>query len=106
MHGQDHGVQVNLLKATVREVNLLENKMIASGTLKWRLFARLLRLCDSAEVQHITLLTLGKQKILYGMERRGSNAKKGAGKEAPFVDAGHAIYAGWPGAPRAEQIQC
>ena len=45
------------------------------------------RLCDCAEVQQITLLTLGNQKILDGVERWGSNAKKSAGKEAPLVDA-------------------
>ena len=67
MHGQELGVQVNMLKETVKEVNLLENKMkITSGVLKRRLFARLLRLCDCAAVQHMTLLTLGNQKILKG----------------------------------------
>ena len=88
MHGQEHGVQINMLKATVKEVNLLEKKLkIVSGVLKRRLFARLLRLCDCAAVQHMTLLTLGNQKILDGVERWGSNAKKAAGKEAPLVDA-------------------
>ena len=42
-------------------------------------------MCDSADVQHFTLLTLGDQKILDGVDRWGSNAKN-KGKEAPLVD--------------------
>ena len=87
MHGQEHGVQVNMLKSTVKEIQILEIKLkTAAGVLKRRLFSRLLRLCDSASVQHMTLLTLGNQKILDGVEKWGSNAK-GQGKEAPLVDA-------------------
>jgi hypothetical protein len=76
-----------MVKSTVKEIKILETKLkVPRGALKLRLFARLLRLCDLASVQHVTLLTLGNQKILDAVEKWGSNAK-GQGKEAPLVDA-------------------
>ena len=88
MHGQEHGVQIYMLKSTIKEILKLETqlKLKNTGVLKRRLFARLLRLCDSASVQHVTLLTLGNQKILDAVEKWGSAAKD-KGKEAPMVDA-------------------
>jgi len=93
MHGQEHGVVTYMLKATVKEVADLE---LALGLpragprarpLKRRMFARLLRLCDKASVQHMTLLTLGNQKILDANTKWFSGAKKDKAKEAPLVDA-------------------
>ena len=52
------------------------------------IYSRLLNLCDSPFVQHITLLTLGNQKILEGLEvidKEVRTKKKTRGQ--PIVDA-------------------
>jgi hypothetical protein len=61
---------------------------VSPGTLVKRLKTRLLNLCDSPSIQHTTLLTLGDQKILKGMEvidKEVRTMKKTRGQ--PIVDA-------------------
>ena len=49
---------------------------------------RLLNLCDSPFVQHITLLTLGNQKILEGLEHIDKEVRtKKKTRGQPIVDA-------------------
>ncbi len=68
-----------------------EKVKLQPGTLVKGLKTRLLNLCDSPFVKHITLLTLGNQKILEGMEivenidKEVRTKKKTRGK--PIVDA-------------------
>ena len=50
------------------------------------IYSRLLNLCDSPFVQHITLLTLGNQKILEGLEVIEVRTKKKT-RGQPIVDA-------------------
>jgi hypothetical protein len=53
-----------------------------------RLKTRLLGLCDSSSVQHLTLLTLGNQKILEGLEVIDKEVRtKNKTRSQPIVDA-------------------
>ncbi len=65
-----------------------EKIKLQPGTLVKGLKTRLLNLCDSPFVQHITLLTLGNQKFLEGLEvidKEVRTNKKTRGQ--PIVDA-------------------
>ena len=67
MHGNEHGISVLVVKCTVRAVRDHEEDIgVRPETLVKRMKNRLHGLCDSPFVQHITLLTLGNQKILEG----------------------------------------
>ena len=74
MHGNEHGNSVLCLKCTVRAIRDYEVELgLHPETLVKRMKDRLHGLCNSPSVQHITLLTLGNQKILEGWE----NAQQG-----------------------------
>ena len=65
MHGNEHGNSILCVKCTVRAIRDFEVDLrLPSDTLVKRMKDRLLGLCDSSVVQHMTLLTLGNQKIL------------------------------------------
>ena len=67
MHGNEHGISVLILKCTVIVIRDHEAKLgLRSDTLVKRMSDRLHGLCSSPCVQHVTLLTLGNQKILKG----------------------------------------
>jgi hypothetical protein len=67
MHGNEHGISVLILKCTVIAIRDHEAALgLRSDTLVKRMHDRLHGLCHSPFVQHVTLLTLGNQKILKG----------------------------------------
>ena len=69
MHGNEHGISMLTTKCTVIKLRRHGEKLkLSPGALVKGLKTRLLNLCDSPFVQHITLLTLGNQKILEGLE--------------------------------------
>ena len=82
MHGNEHGISVLCIKCTVRATRDHEVELgLRPDTLVERMKARLHGLCNSPDVQHITLLTLGNQKILKGWDTLNkemkSNKRKG-----------------------------
>ena len=89
MHGNEHGNSILCVKCTVRAVRDLEVDLrLPSDTLVKRMKDRLLGLCDSSVVQHMTLLTLGNQKILEGWDTLNKELKtKKKERSQPIVDA-------------------
>ena len=89
MHGNEHGVSVLVLKCTVRAVREHEADIgVRPDTLVKRMKNRLHGLCNSPFVQHITLLTLGNQKILQGWDVLNKELKsKKKERSQPVVDA-------------------
>ena len=89
MHGNEHGISMLTTKCTVIKLRRHGEKLkLSPGALVKGLKTRLLNLCDSPFVQHITLLTLGNQKILEGLEvidKEVRTKKKTRGQ--PIVDA-------------------
>ena len=89
MHGNEHGISMLTTKCTVIKLRRHGEKLkLSPGALVKGLKTRLLNLCDSPFVQHITLLTLGNQKILEGLEvidKEVRTKKKTCGQ--PIVDA-------------------
>ena len=89
MHGNEHGISMLTTKCTVIKLRRHGEKLkLRAGALVKGLKTRLLNLCDSPFVQHITLLTLGNQKILEGLEvidKEVRTKKKTRGQ--PIVDA-------------------
>ena len=69
MHGNEHGNSMLVQKCTVRAIRDHEEVLgLRPDTLVKRMKDRLHGLCNSPSVQHITLLTLGNQKILEGWD--------------------------------------
>jgi hypothetical protein len=67
MHCNEHGNSLLVVKSTVRAVRDYEEDIgVHPYTLVKRMKNLLHGLCDLPFVQHITLLTLGIQKILEG----------------------------------------
>ena len=89
MHGNEHGISVLTLKCTVRAVRDFEMDIgVRPDTLVKRMKDRLHNLCRSPFVQHITLLTLGNQKILEGWDVLNKELKsKKKERSQPIVDA-------------------
>ena len=89
MHGNEHGNSILCVKCTVRAVRDFEVDLrLPSDTLVKRMKDRLLGLCDSSVVQHMTLLTLGNQKILEGWDTLNKELKtKKKERSQPIVDA-------------------
>ena len=89
MHGNEHGISMLTTKCTVIKLRRHGEKLkLRAGALVKGLKTRLLNLCDSPFVQYITLLTLGNQKILEGLEvidKEVRTKKKTRGQ--PIVDA-------------------
>jgi hypothetical protein len=89
MHSNEHGNSMLTVKCTVIKLRNLGDKLkVSQGALVKRLQTRLLNLCNSPSVQHTTLLTLGNQKILEGLEvidRELRTKTKTRGQ--PIVDA-------------------
>ena len=89
MHGNEHGNSMLAVKCTVRAVREFESAVQARpDSIVKRLRRRLHGLCDSADIQHVTLLTLGSQRILdefEGLNKEIRTKKKRGGK--PIVDA-------------------
>jgi hypothetical protein len=85
MHGNEHCNS----KCTVRAIRDHEVELgLRPDTLVARMKARLHGLCDSPHVQHITLLTLGNQKILEGWDTLNKEMKtKKKVRSQPIVDA-------------------
>ena len=77
------------LKCTVRAVRDFEVDIgLRPDTLVKRMKDRLHGLCDSPFIQHITLLTLGNQKILEGWDTLNKELKtKKKERSQPIVDA-------------------
>jgi hypothetical protein len=68
MHGNEHGNNMLTMKCSVIKLrNFGEELNLSPEVFIKRLKTRLLGLCDSSSVQHLTLLTLGNQKILEGL---------------------------------------
>ena len=89
MHGDEHGISVLCIKCTVRAIRDHEADLgLRPDTLVARMKARLHGLCDSPHAQHITLLTLGNQKILEGWDSLNKEMKtKKKVRSQPIVDA-------------------
>ena len=89
MHGNEHGNSMMTTKCTVIKLRQHEEKIkLRPGALVKGLKTRLLNLCDSPFVQHITLLTLGNQKILEGLEVIDKEVRtKNKTRSQPIVDA-------------------
>ena len=70
MHGNEHGISMRTTKCTIIKLRKHGDKIKSSGhgALVKGLKTLFLNLCNSPFVQHITLLTLGNQKILEGLE--------------------------------------
>ena len=69
MHSNEHGNSMLTAKCTVIKLrNFGEELNLSPGVFVKCLKTRFLGLCDSPSVQHLTLLTLGNQKILEGLE--------------------------------------
>jgi len=65
MHGNEHGNSMLVYKCTIRSVREFESEVGARPeSIVKRLHHRLLNMCESSDIQHITLLTLGSQRIL------------------------------------------
>jgi hypothetical protein len=93
MHGNEHGISVLVVKCTVRAVRDHEEdigvrRVLRPNTLVKRMKNCLHGLCDSPFVQHITLLTLGNQKMLEGWDVLNKELKsKKKERSQPIVDA-------------------
>jgi hypothetical protein len=89
MHGNEHGNTMLCIKCTVRAIRDHEVELgLRPDTLVARMKARLHGLCNSPYVQHITLLTLGNQKILEGFDALNKELKtKKKERSQPIVDA-------------------
>jgi hypothetical protein len=89
MHGNEHGISMLALKCTARAVRDFEVDIgLRPETLVKRMKDRLHGLCDSPYIQHITLLTLGNQKILEGWDTLNKELKtKKKERSQPIVDA-------------------
>jgi hypothetical protein len=89
MHGNKHCNSVLCIKCTVRAIRDHEVELeLRPDTLVARMKARLHGLCDSPHVQHISLLTLGNQKILEGWDTLNKEMKtKKKVRLQPIVDA-------------------
>ena len=89
MHGNEHGNSMLVIKCTVRSVREFETAVGARpDSIVQRLRRRLHGLCNSTDIQHVTLLTLGSQRILdefEGLNKEIRTKKKRGGK--PIVDA-------------------
>ena len=90
MHGNEHGNSMLVYKCTIRSVREFELAVGApQGSIVKVLHRRLLIMCESSTVQHVTLLTLGSQRILdefEGLNKEMRTKKKRAGPHV--VDAG------------------
>jgi len=76
MHGNEHGTSMLVYKCTVLTIRDFEQEIgLRPGTLIKRFKDRLHGLCSSPFVQHITLLTLGNQKILQALDVINEEAK-------------------------------
>jgi hypothetical protein len=89
MHGNEHGNSMLVQKCTVRAIRDHEEVLgLRPDTLVKRMKDRLHGLCNSPSVQHITLLTLGNQKILEGWDVLNKELKtKKKVRSQPIVDA-------------------
>ena len=89
MHGNEHGNTILCIKCTVRAIRDHEVELgLRPETLVKRMKDRLHGLCSSPFVQHITLLTLGNQKILEGWDVLNKEMKtKKKERSQPIVDA-------------------
>ncbi len=89
MHGNEHGNSMLVQKCTVRAIRDHEVVLgLRPDTLVKRMKDRLHGLCNSPSVQHITLLTLGNQKILEGWDVLNKELKtKKKVRSQPIVDA-------------------
>ena len=89
MHGNEHGNSMLSVKCSVIKLrNIGEELNLRPDVFIKRLKTRLLGLCDSSSVQHLTLLTLGNQKILEGWDTLNTEMKtKKKERSQPIVDA-------------------
>ena len=89
MHGNEHGNSMLTVKCSVvKPRNFGEDLNLSPGVFVKCLKTRLLGLCDSPSVQHLTLLTLGNRKILEGLDvidKEVRTQKKT--RSQPIVDA-------------------
>ena len=89
MHGNEHGNSMLTAKCTVIKLrNFGEELNLSPGVFVKSLKTRFLNLCDSPSVQHLTLLTLGNQKILEGLEFMDKEVRtKKKTRSQPIIDA-------------------
>ena len=90
MHGNEHGNSMLVYKCTIRSVREFEVEVGARpDSIVKRLHRHLLNMCGSTTIQHVTLLTLGNQRILdefEGLNKEIRTKKKRGGPH--IVDAG------------------
>ena len=88
MHAYDHGVAINICKATIKTIHQLEAVLgLARNSLVSKLTGRLHNLCSSLNSKHTTLMGFTHQSIVSLFETLSSLNKKGQ-KHSPVVDAG------------------
>jgi hypothetical protein len=87
MHAYDHGVAINICKATVKTIHQLEIDLgLARNSLVGKLTMRLHNLCSSLTSKHTTLMGFTNQSIVSLFETLTTLDKKGK-KQSPVVDA-------------------
>ncbi len=88
MHAYDHGVAINISKATVKIIHKLEDSLgLSRNTLVSKLTGRLHNLCSSLNSKQTTLMGFTHQSIVSLFETLTTPKQKGQ-KQAPVVDAG------------------
>jgi hypothetical protein len=89
MHCNEHCNSMLPVKCSaIKLQNFGEELNLSPQVFIKRLKTRLLGLCDSCSVQHLTLLTLGNQKILEGLEVIDKEVRtKNKTRSQPIVDA-------------------
>jgi hypothetical protein len=88
MHSNEHGNSMLTVKCSVIKLrNYGEELNLSPEVFIKRLKTRFLGLCDSSSVQHLTLLILGNQKILGGLEVIDKEVTKNKTRWQPIVDA-------------------
>ncbi len=88
MHAYDHGVAINISKATVRTIHKLDDSLgLSRNTLVSKLTGRLHNLCSSLNSKQTTLMGFTHQSIVSLFETLTTPNEKGQ-KQAPIVDAG------------------
>jgi hypothetical protein len=89
MHAYNHGVAINICKATVKTIHQLEIDLgLAQNSLVVKLTMRLHNLCKNLTSKHTTLMGFTNQSIVSLFETFSTlNRDKKGQKQSPVVDA-------------------